>query len=430
MSPNMIKKAQIILLDTIGVILAATSLNYSAGRILTQFVKEQGGEPECTLMGRNFKTSCVQACLVNSTMGYYCDNEAHHPGAILHPAAVAIPTSLAFAEREGLTGKDLLAAMVLGIEVSCRVSYAINPQALYEKGLHPTSICCGFGAFAIGAYLMDLELEQIINGLGLVGNQASGLLAWASDKTENSRPFNPGIAARNGATAALLSQLGFGGPTSIFHGEYNLFKAFSHGEERKEELFFPQWRFNELAIKLYSSCSFTHPGLDGLLQLMKEYQLSARNIKKIILRYPASGVHMIHNHALKSHNAQYVMAVAAVKGNILMDDILHDRLSHPEIQRLSENMELIGDEELEKNYPDQYESIVELETDDGRTLKKHIDWPKGSIQNPLTEEEIKEKFIKNATTVIPQERAYQIIDWVSDAPEKKNLDDLCKLLQE
>jgi len=423
------EQAKKILLDTLGVILAATSTKYSAGNILTELVRIQGGNSECTLIGRNFKTSCIQACLVNGTMGYYCDNEPHHLGAILHPAAVCIPTSLAFAEREGKNGMDFLTALTLGIEVSCKVSYAINPQALYRRGLHPTSIACCFGAMASGAFLLGLSKEQIINGLGLAGNQASGLLAWASDQTENSRPFNPGIAARNGATAALLAYLGFGGPISIFHGKYNMFKAFSDGDERPEELFNPKWRISELAIKLYSSCSFTHPGLDALLELLEEYQLNSQDIKKIYLCYPKSGAHMIDNNELKSHCAQYVFAVAAVNRQVVIDDILEDRLENPEIERLAKNMKVIGDTSLEKNYPDQYESIVEIETKDGRKLSKYKDWPKGSQQNPISYHELKEKFLSVSTTIISIEKAKKIMDWIEKIEEQRNVEELCSLLR-
>jgi len=429
MPKDVIIQARRILLDTLGVILKATSPEYSAGRILTELARIEGGNPECTLIGRDFKTSCIQACLINGTMGYYCDNEPHHLGAILHPAAVCVPTSLAFAERGKKSGKDLLVALTLGIEVSCKVSYAINPQALYAKGLHPTSISCGFGAFASGSYLLGLNHQQIVNGLGLVGNQASGLLAWASDKTENSRPFNPGIAARNGATAALLSDLGFGGPISIFDGKYNVFKAFSNGKERPEELFNQKWRIKELAIKLYSSCSFTHPGLDALLEIINENNLTSSDIEEIDLYYPQSGAHMIDNNELKSHCAQYIFAVAAVSGKVDIDDILKDRLEDPDIERLSKKMRVIGDVSLEKNYPDQYESIVKLKSKDGRTFSKYIDWPKGSQQRPLSYDELKEKFFRVTSNIISKDRAEDILAWVETADKQGDVEELCRLLR-
>jgi len=419
---DVIAQAKRILLDTLGVILVASSPQYSTGRILTELIQMQGGNPECTLIGRNFKTSCIQACLFNGTLGYYCDNEPVHLETITHPVAVCIPASLAFAEREKKSGRDFLAALILGIEISCRVSFSINSQALYRRGLHPTSITSGFGALASAAYLLGLNKEQIIKGLGLVGNQASGLLAWTSDQTENSRPFNPGIAARNGATAALLVSLGFGGPISIFDGKYNMFKAFSDGDERPEELFNKRWRIKELAIKLHSCCAFNHPGLDGLLELMDEHHLVAQDIDRIDLRCPKYGAHVIDNNELKSHCAQYVFAVAAVKGEVTIDDILQDRLDDQEIDRISKNISVIGDASLGKTYSNIRESIVEVKTKDGRKMSKHIDYAKGSPQKPLSYDELKEKFL-------PESRAEEILAWVETAEKQKNIDGLCDLLK-
>ncbi len=146
MPPATVEQARLILLDTIGAILPASSERYSAGRIVRAYARAVGGVPESTLIGTTERTSCVNAALVNGTLGYYCDIESHHPGAILHAAAITVPTALAVAEREGRSGADLLTAIILGIDVACRVSNAIGPTALYRRGFHPTCVAGGFGA--------------------------------------------------------------------------------------------------------------------------------------------------------------------------------------------------------------------------------------------------------------------------------------------
>ena len=200
---EVIAQGKAILLDTLGAMLAASPPRYSAGRIIADLACDQGGNPECTLVGRRERTSCVMAALANGTLGYYCDIEAHHPGAIMHAAAIVVPAALAAAEKQGASGRALLEAVILGIEAACRVSYAVDPRALYARGFHPSCVCGGFGSAAAACRLLGLDAAETARALGLVGNQASGLLAWADDQTENSRPFNPGIAARNGVTAAL-----------------------------------------------------------------------------------------------------------------------------------------------------------------------------------------------------------------------------------
>lgn len=429
MPEEVVSRSKLILLDTLGAILAASSPNYSAGRILMEFIRTTGGNPQSTILGTDLKTSCVNACLVNGTLGYYCDIEPHHVAAVLHPAAVSVPVALAFAEWKKKGGKELLSALTLGIEVSCRTSLALNPRDLYSRGFHPTSVACTFGAAAGAGSFLGLSLSQWANALGLAGNQASGLLAWASDPTENSRPFNPGIAARNGATAALLAQLGFGGPPMIFEGKYDLFTAFSQGNQKPEKLFQEGWAIEELAIKLYSSCSYTHPGLDALLGLMKENRLNSRDLARIDLQYPLAGAHMIDRNELKSHCAQYVFAVAAVTGQVTIDDILKDRREEAEIRRLSENMRVIGDRDLDRTYPDQYESIVSLTTTDGRVLRRHVRWAKGTKEDPLNEAELQDKFYRLATTRIPGHQAERIVSWVKKAEKQEEVETLINLLK-
>jgi 2-methylcitrate dehydratase PrpD len=430
--PNEVRDhARRILLDTIGAMLAASNTKYSATRILVEFARRLGGRPESSLVGQGFKTSCVNAALVNGTLGYYCDIEPHHVGGILHAPAVMVPASLATGERLGVSGKRFLEAMILGIEVTCRVSYAMNPTALYNRGFHPSAICGAFGAAAAAGHLLKLTPAKFGIALGLALQQASGLLAWASDHTENSRPFNPGLAARNGTTAAYLASLGFGGPPTPFEGKYDAFTAFSG--ERHPEALLADWGRHyyvpEFAYKLYSSCSFTHPGLDALLTLARDHHLKPADVRSIMLRFPISGKHMIDNNELKSHCAQYILPVGLVFGGVMIDDILEDRLRHPEVARLLAATRMEGDTELEKSWPEQYASIVEVVTADGRTLSCRVDHAKGTMQNPLTPDEVHAKYVKLATTVTTATHAKRIAGLVDRVERLADITQLATALR-
>jgi 2-methylcitrate dehydratase PrpD len=402
--------AKLLLLDTLGAMLAASNPKYSGTRVLMEYARQVGGRPESSLVGQRGKTSCINAALVNGTLGYYCDIEPHHVGGILHAPAVMVPASLAVGEKLGASGARLLEAMILGIEVTCRVSYALNPTALYNRGFHPSAVCGAFGAAAAAGRLFRLNAKKTAIALGLALQQASGLLAWASDHTENSRPFNPGLAARNGVTAAYLAWLGFGGPPTPFEGKYDVFTAFSG--ERHPEALLADWDTHffvpEFAYKQYSSCSFTHPGLDALLSLAHEHALASSDVKEIVLRFPISGKHMIDNNELKSHCAQYILPVGLVLGRVMIDDILQDRRKNPEVARLSAHTRMVADPELEKHWPERYASIVEVTTTDGRRFSCRVDHAKGTMENPLTPAEIHAKYLKLATTVAAVSHAERI----------------------
>src|SRR5262245_27139997 len=183
--PAVVAHAKLQLLDTLGAMLVASAPKYPGSRIIMRFVKELGGAAESSLVGQGGKTSCVKAALANGTLGYYCDVERHHVGAILHGPAVIVPTSLAVGEKQRVDGERFLAATILGIEVATRVSYAFDPVALYNRGFHPSAICGAFGAAAAAGYLLRLSPERQAVALGLAMQQTCGLLAWANDPTEH-----------------------------------------------------------------------------------------------------------------------------------------------------------------------------------------------------------------------------------------------------
>jgi len=428
---DVVAHAKRCLLDTLGAMLVASSPKYPASRIIMRFVSELGGVAESSLVGQGRKTSCVNAALANGTLGYYCDIEPHHVGAILHGPAVVVPTSLAVGERVGADGKRMLASMVLGIEVAARVSDAFDPVALYNRGFHPSAVCGAFGAAAAAGYLFRLSPERQAVALGLAMQQACGLLAWANDPTEHSRPFNPGLAARNGTTAASLARLGFGGPPAPFEGKYDAFTAFS-GSAHPDALLCDwgkRFYLPELAYKRYSSCAFTHPGLDALLGLAADLKLKTSDVERIVLRFPKNGAHMIDGNPLKSHRAQYVLPVGLVFGRVLIDDILFDRLRHPEVARLSSSMQLVHDPALDANYPEHYTSIVELHRKDGRVLTRRVEFAKGTREDPLTPEEIRAKYFRLTGPVIARAHAEAILTRVDGLDGARDLTRLAALLR-
>ena len=178
------------------------------------------------MFGTSLRTNCTTAALVNGTLGYYCDMESHHAGAIMHAIAVVGAAALAVGERQQSSGRDVLTAIVVGIDAACRVSYALSAPALYARGFHPTCVAGTFGSLAAAGRLFGLKGRGLRNAFGLAGTEASGLLAWVSDSTEHSRPFNMGLASRHGVFAAHLASCGFGGPPAIFEGKISLGSGF------------------------------------------------------------------------------------------------------------------------------------------------------------------------------------------------------------
>ena len=398
-----------LIFDGVGTLAAATHPSVTSSAGIGAFAAAHGGAPKATLIGQSMQVDVVNAVLANGTRGYAVDMEPHHPAAILHPIAIMLPTALALCEAYAKPGSALLTAIATGCEVTYRVSMAMNPKALYALGFHPSAVCGTFGAAAAAAVLLALDTEQTVRALGLAGLQASGLMAWEDDPREDARPFQMGMAARNGVTAALLAGQGFGGPDRIFDGGHNVLQAFSRSTSPAPLLdgLGDKWDgVMELAIKPYACVSFLHPALDALGQLIERHDLRAADVRSLALRFAESGSHCIDGNPLKSHCAQYVLPVRLARGKLHFTNLFEDlRLHDDEVARLAANTHVVRDQaEFESLFPDFYAGEVTLGLNDGRKLVQRSDIARGYPEAPLAEVELEAKFAELVQAVATMER--------------------------
>ena len=388
---------RVLAYDGIGVSYASLHPSVTASAGMKSFAVAQGGPSEATLFGHPGKISAVNAVFANGTLGYAADFEPHHPEAILHPVAIAVPVALAASEMVNGSGRDFLAATALCCEITYRVSMAMNPKELYRRGFHPSAVCGTFGAAAAAANLFALNPEQTVRTLGLAALQASGLMAWQDDPREDARPFQMGMAARNGMTAALLAKSGFGAPDRIFDGGHVVLEAFSDvaNPPALTSGLGTEWEgVSGLAVKPYPCVSFLHPALDALSGLIAEHDVQPERIDRIELRFARSGCHCVDDNPLKGHCAQYVLPVFAAAGRLLYTDLFIDkRKTDPEVRRLAAETRVLPDDgELEKRFPDFYVGEIALSLAGGQRLENRAEVARGYPEKPLEEREIKQKF--------------------------------------
>lgn len=422
-----------MILDGSGALRAAADPRISTGKLIAKFVADLGGSTDASIVGHGFKTNVVNAALANGTMGYACDVEPHHPEGILHPIAIMTPTALAVSELTGAPGADFVAAVVLGCEIEYRLSMSLGPVEQYNLGFHPSAVGGCFGATAAAAFLLRLDENQVTNAFGLAGCQASGLMAWQTDETENSRPFQMGMAARNGVTSAMLASRGFGGPINIFDHGHTVFGAFSRKpspEHMTRDLGSQFDGIMELAIKPYSSVSFLHPALDLLLGIARDEELAIEDVAAIALRFPSSGTHCIDNNPLKSHCAQYILPVALSREGLQVIDLFNDRRkTDKEVARLSGHVTVVKDDELDKGFPNLYETIIELKTRTGRTFSGRGGVARGYPEAPLSDADVQAKFDRLAGTIAAPDRVAALASCIMglwDAPNMTAYADLMR----
>ncbi|MCC7352787.1 MAG: MmgE/PrpD family protein [Anaerolineae bacterium] len=428
--PQAVAQAKEIVLDTIGAILLGSRPDYKSVWTLGDQARADGGPAQCTVFGRDFKAPLLSAILANGTMGYAADAEGAG-AARMHAGAVFVPTVLTVGEYAHASGKKLIAALALAYDVACRVSDAADPGTPYPHSFHPSAVFGHFGAAAAASHFFDLDERQWVNALGLAGINAGGLIAWVDDPTEDSRGFVIGVAAQSGTRAALLAQKGMGGPVRILDDtKYSIYDAYAGAMhlERLAKGLGTEYRILEAdGYKPYPCCGDIHSGLDALLSLRQKHAIRAEEIAGITHWVKPVRHKVIDNNPLKSHNAQYILAVAATNGTIDPNDILVDRRADPAIADLYRRTQLLPEptlSEITNNAP----AIVEVRLRDGRTFKERVNYRKGSSQNPFTAEELREKFLRWATTRIPKEQARRIVALTERLEELRDVGELVGLM--
>jgi 2-methylcitrate dehydratase PrpD len=256
------------------------------------------------------------------------------------------------------------------------------------------------------------------------------------------------MAAHCGVMAALLAQMGMGGPLGIADdGKYTIYDAFSGAmnlEEITRDLGEVFWITRHGGFKRYPCCGDIHTGIDALLKIVTENDVPPADIVEIIHRVHPSRAKVIDDNPLRSHCAQYILAVAAVRREIDSDTIVTDlRLTDPLIRELCRRTKLVGDPANEALGVGS--AVVEVRMRDGRHFREAVTRWRGQAappppgtgveqphdgivdqrQNLLTRAELEEKFLKLATTRISLDRARQLMALVNDL---EALDDTGRLM--
>ena len=411
LSPQAVQDGKRALYDCFGATLAATADAWPIRGLVEGVVKETGGVPESSLVGSHLMTNAATAALLNGTLAYYCDIESHHPTANVHAPAVVVPAALALGERVECSGAEFLAAIVAGIDVAARISFALGPAAQYARGFHPSTVAGTFGAAVAAGLLLGLDDETFLDALGLAGNSASGLLAWVDDPSEQSRPLNIGLAAQNGAQAALLAAAGLKGPRDVLGGKYPFGRAFSDAWD-EDKLWSDDssvFEVSQLFFKRWSCCVFIPASVEAVLSILDQDPVRVDEIESIAVRAPLSVYRVVDGNPLRSHNLQYVVSVAANRGTVRFEDIINDRrLEDERIRGLHDHITIEGDRSLDDKAGPGRQSVasaVTLRTRGGERFSRDVTHPRGAAENPLTDDELRAKFRQITDGVVSQETA-------------------------
>jgi 2-methylcitrate dehydratase PrpD len=398
---EVVDAAKLHFLDTIGCGLAAHALGVATeGRTM---VAEQAGTPDATVIGLDRALPGASAAFANAMLCHGLDFDDTHPASVAHVSAVVTPVALAAAEVAGKGGRDLITAVVLGNETVIRVGMAA-PSKFHARGFHPTSICGIFGGTMATGLLTGTGEAALTSALGIAGSFASGIFAYLDVGTAT-KPMPPAWAAQGSFYANRLGQLGAEGPPTVLEGRFGVYHAFL-GEYIDVE---PQiadlgsrWETPRIAYKPYPACHYIHGSLGATRSLLG--QVAVDDIADILVTLPEAGVALVTEPQVEKRaprtdyeakfSLQYSTAAMLVHGQVGVKTYTTEAIADPKVLAVAAKVRY--EVKPYPTYPGSFPGGVVITLKDGRTLNAELDYQKGGPENPLSAEEVIEKWRGNA----------------------------------
>lgn len=360
-----------------------------AVRIATSVMAQPEPAPQAAVVGRGERLDVGGAALVNALSAHLYDFDDTHARSILHPSAATVAVSLALCEHLDLSGGDLIAAFVAGTEVACRIAAAVTPEH-NDDGWHVTGTVGTFGAAAAASRLLGLSGAQANVALGLAATQAAGLREMFGSMA---KPLHPGKAAWNGLLAARLAGAGFTAADDGLDGRRGFLNVMAPDADRAELTAGLGSDFETVKnrYKPYACGVVTHAAIDAAVEARRS-GIEAEHVKSI-----RAHVHPLVKELTAKTNLQrglegkfsvfHCMAVGLLDGRAGPEQFTDERVVAPEVVALAQKIELIVEPDMGE------ESVrVDLELDDGAQRTFTVASASGSLERPLTDRALEDKF--------------------------------------
>ena len=306
--PEVVRRARFLVLDLVGNIVRARHDAESTPALLAAVRALGLAAGNSGVFGDAARYTPPGAALLNGALGHSLDFDDTHAAGSLHPGAPVIPAAIAAGELVGASGADVLAGIIAGYEVTCRVALAMPAKAHYDRGFHPTATCGAFGAAAAAGRVFGLDAEQIASAFGIALSQAAGSLAFLHNGAWTKR-FQVGWAATNGLTAATLASEGFKGASEPLEGRHGFMQGYAPNPtpERAVEALGRVFELMNTAVKPYPSCRYGHASIDAALAIRAELGLKPEEVESVTLGLPKAGMMLIGEPAEKKANPSNVV---------------------------------------------------------------------------------------------------------------------------
>lgn len=419
---DVVERAKLFLLDSIGIALASTTHRFA--RVAQDAAVELGaGAGSSTVIGSAQTLPLRDAVLLNGVLVHGLDYDDTHPEGVVHASASAVPTSLAVGEALGTSGRDVLAAYVIGLEATARLGIAAQ-GGFHAVGFHPTGLLGAFGSALIAAKLRGDDIDVTTAAQGVVGSFASGSLEFLDSGAWTKR-VHPGWAGVAGVTAESLARHGLVAPELVYEGRFGLYA--SHLGARPVDIEAARrdlgrtWETLSVAVKPFPACHFTHAFADAALALRSE-GLRPDDVESITCLIGEGQIETVcEPRANKlsprsSYDAQfslpYVVAASLVHGEFGLRQLEDDALADPTTLALAQRVTHEADPD--SAFPRAFSGEIIVRRTDGTTLRHREPINRGAGDRPLPAGDIEEKFRSNARLAVREEQIEAIVGGVRD----------------
>lgn len=420
--PDVLARGRVHVLDALGLALAGAAA--PATRVLRNYARRVGGNAAASVLGTPETASPALAALINGTSMHVDNFDDTSPQASpdrnggIHATAGVLPAVLALAEEADLSGQALSAAFHVGVEIACKLNHAIDARH-YAEGFHTTGTLGIFGAAAGAAKLLGLDADGIGHALAAATARAGGVRASFGSMVEQA---HAGIAAEGGVAAALLAAEGLTGGADILGARFGWLQAAGGGfapDVIAGRLGAP-WAIVDPGtwIKPYPSGSLTHPAMTLVAGMMRDHGFDGEAVDRVSVATNARMVNtLVHNNPADALQARFSMpfclASLLVTGRAGIAEFTDEVVNRPDIRAMIGRIDFHAFDRAEPNYTN-VTTFLAVTLKDGTVHEGRADYPRGSPEDPMTYDDVAEKFRGCAAAAHwPADRAERVIELVA-----------------
>jgi len=419
------------IIDYLGVTLAGSK--EPASICIQHYVNGMSSCPEATVFGAGLRTSQNCASLANGVSGHALDFDDVSWTTIGHPSVVVTAATLAGAEKAHSSGREVLKAYVAGVEIQHKIAALLMPEAS-ENGWHTTSVFGPFGAAAATALLAGLTYEQFCSALGIAASMAGGIRSNFGTMT---KPYHAGMAAFNGATAAILAGHGLDASLLAIEARDGFIQAFSGkcNEEYRVNWGKP-WDILDpgLVFKRYPCCSGSHPAIDCIFEILAQQPFTYSEVESIHVGVSLLGPRELVCHcpatpAEAKFSMEYAVAAAIVHGKVGLSEYTPKALDDARARELMSKVTMDIDPDLAKlGFIGTAPAKIRVTLKSGQVLEGECRLSRGNPEKPLSDDELGLKFVECASRVLTPDKCRKTLDTLFALESIKDINEVVNLL--